>query len=144
MGFLASGEPYDVYRLPSYCEDFHFRSPQLPKGSVGRCYTQSLGLSFFRWRFSLSVQTVSLTPLEVSTNQVLGALIPDIVTETRNGFDCMEPQNQNAKVFLDMCGLLGEHPASSLVLDITKQMAGAPCTHCSFRSKTSEEGQDYA
>lgn len=84
-----------------------------------------LGFSFCRRGLSSSVRTVSLTPPGVSTNQGLDALTPYTVTGTINGFDRIEAQCPRAKVFLDMCGFLGDYPASLQVLDVLKHRAKA-------------------
>lgn len=65
-----------------------------------------LGLPFSQRQSLFPVQPVSLIPPGVSTNQVLDALILDIVAETINGFGCIDAQGQKDEVFLDLCFFL--------------------------------------
>lgn len=58
--------------------------------------------------FSSSVQTGPLTPLRISTNHVLDALIPDIVAGTKSDLHCIGDQGQNNNVILNICGCAGD------------------------------------
>lgn len=82
-----------------------FRPGPLPSNeSVGGCYMVPFDLPFGRRRFSSSVGTESFTSPEVSTNRFLVAFIPDIVTRTIIGFDCIDAQSQTLRNVLICAG----------------------------------------
>lgn len=103
-----------------------------------------LSLRFCRKRSSSSIRTVSLTAPGIWTIQILNAVIPDMIAWTNNCFDSIDHQAQIAKVLLDMVEILENYPATSQVWHVMMLRVGAPCTHCSFWSKTCKDGPEYA
>lgn len=143
-GILQSGEPYVVYRMLLYCDDFNPRSLLFPRGSVGGCYMIPIGLSLQRRRGLTSIRPIALTPPGVSTNYVLDDIIEDIVEGTVSGFDGEDASGRKVKIFLDVVGFVADYPASSNVLDVMSHAAKAPCTHCTFRHRSAPGDTDYA
>lgn len=80
--------------------------------------------------FVSSIRTISLKQPSVSTNQVLGAIITDIKAGMVDGFDYCHIDIGNVRVFIAVCVLFEDYPASSEVPDVMKHSARAPCPHC--------------
>lgn len=134
-GILKDGRPYLVYRMLLYCDDF---KPYLGKrDSYGGCYMLPLGLPPANRAGAAAVRVLGLTPPGVSTNEVLRAIIPDIIRGTTRGFTTVDGNGREVVVFLDVVGYIGDTPAISHVLDLRGHTALAPCPWCSFcRSDT--------
>lgn len=70
-------------------------------------YNSSLG-PFHCKRMSVSfVRQLCLKPAVMSRNQGLDPLIPDTLTKTTEGSDCIDVECGKSKAFLDTCGFLG-------------------------------------
>lgn len=91
-----------------------------------RCHYVS---HYCRRQFPPPIRVVSLAPPGVPNHHDLDALIPDTVTGTISGFDCINTQCKIAEVFLDMCEFLRDYLASSEILDVVRHMTGVPCSY---------------
>lgn len=75
---------------------------------------------------------------------VLHFQIPDIITGTTKGFDYINGKGGDSKVFLDICGFLGDYSALCQVLDVMQVMAKPQGTHCSFRYRSCKVVPKYS
>lgn len=89
------------------------------------------------------MRTFSKTPSGFPTNLVFYCLIPDILKEINDGFDGIDAEGNEIKIFLVVCDFLGDNPASSPVMDVMKHSAGARCRHCTFRYFYKEGRPEY-
>jgi hypothetical protein len=129
-GFLENGDPYVVYLMLLYCDDF---KPHLgKKGSFGGCYMLPLGLPPANRVGTSAIRVLGLTPPGVSTTEVLRAIIPDIIAGTADGSSTLDANGKEVGVFLDVVRFTGDTPAISHVLDVRGHNALAPCPWCSF------------
>lgn len=129
-GVLKNGKPYLVYRMLLYCDDF---KPYVGRNdSYGGCYMLPLGIPPASRVGAAAVRVLGLTPPGVSTNEVLRAIIPDIIKGTTEGFTTVDANGNEVVVFLDVAGFIGDTPAISHVLDLRGHNALAPCPWCSF------------
>lgn len=76
---LSGGQPFVVFRIFVYCNDFKPRSQMFGRESVWGCYLHPLGLPFSRRKTVLSIRTAAIAPPGVSTKNVLHTLNPDIM-----------------------------------------------------------------
>ena len=133
MGILDDAEKYVVYRLLLYADEFETTSDYTGKGSNGGCYMVPLNLSPCDRRRRSAVRVISVTPPGVSTNQVLHAIIPDLVKGSTEGVQGLLPNGEKVRIFIDVLGFIGDYTASCHVIDSTTHTVSAPCTLCSFR-----------
>jgi hypothetical protein len=76
-GYLHDGRPYLVYRVHLYTDEF---KPYVgKKDSYGGCYMLPLGLPPENRAGAPAVWVLGLAPPGVSTNEILRAIIPDII-----------------------------------------------------------------
>lgn len=102
-----------------------------------------LGLPFCPRSSFHSVRTVSLTPTEISTNQILNDLVPGIIKGTINSSDCICAQDQKFNEIFDMCMLHGDYPSSPQIQNFMEHMEDAPSTHGSLQSRTWKKGPKF-
>ena len=60
------------------------------------------------------------------------------------GFDSVDIDGRQSKIFLEVSGFVGDYPASVDVIDTLKHSARAPCTHCVFRARPKGSACRYA
>jgi hypothetical protein len=86
-GFLHAGRKYMVYREMLYTDDF--KADLTRNGSYGGCYLLPIGIRPEERAGYASVRCNTLTPANLSTNEVLMHIIPDIVKCTMTGVQGM-------------------------------------------------------
>ena len=138
MGVLDDAEKYVVYRVLLYADDFETTSDYTGKGSNGGCYMVPLNLPPCDRRRRSAVRVISVTP-GVSSNQVLHAILPDLVKGSTEGVQGLFPNGENVRIFMDVLGFVNDYPASCHVIDSKTHTASAPCTLCSFRRYSGPE-----
>ena len=130
-GFLMDGRRYLTYRVLLYCDDFQ---PHTSKhGSFGGCYMLPLGLAPEERAGYGAVRVLGLTPPGVSSNEILRAVIPDIVCCTTTGITDTDANGNEVTIFIDVVGYIGDYPAVTHTLDVLGHMARAPCHLCAFQ-----------
>jgi hypothetical protein len=82
IGFLQDGRNYMVYRVLLYWDDF--KADVSRNGSYGGCYLLLIQIKSEARAGYASIRCITLTPPNVSTNEVLMHIIPDIVTVAVN------------------------------------------------------------
>lgn len=142
-GYLKDGRKYVVYRALIYTDDFQPFTSR--KGSYGGCYMLPLGLPPDERAGYAAVRCLGLTPPNVSSNEVLLHIIPDIVQCTTNGVQGKTAGGESVTIFLDIVAYIGDYPAVSHVLDVLGHTARAPCHLCSFvrQDRIGDEGLKY-
>lgn len=90
------------------------------------------GLPLYRHNQLLSIRTISLTTHSFLSNQILKFLTLDIILGTIGQLEGTDSKGNFVCIFPDVCGFLGDYPASSQVIHAIRQSAGAPCMHCTF------------
>jgi hypothetical protein len=136
-GHLQDGRPYLVYRMVLYSDDF---KPYVgKKDSYGGCYMLPLGLPPESRAGAPAVRVLGLTPPGVSTNEVIRAIIPDIIRGTTEGFKALDANGMEVVVFLDVVGFIGDTPAIAHVVGALRGHNGlAPCTWCTFKRNNNQ------
>ena len=144
-GELEDGTPFVCYRMMLYCDDFTKSSYSSSAGSLGGCYIMPLGYSPEQRRNTPSVRLISLTPPEVSMNEVLQFIVDDIVQGSIHGLQARTPDGIDVRVFLELVGFVGDYPAAASVIDVVGHVGRAPCSLCSFRRlhKSKAEGSTH-
>jgi hypothetical protein len=99
-GFLRDGRKYMVYRAMLYTDDFNAHVSR--SGSYGGCYLLPIGIRPEERAGYASVRCITRTPSNVSTNEVLLHIIPDIVKCTKTGVQGKNAHGENITVFLDI------------------------------------------
>jgi hypothetical protein len=142
-GVLQDGRKYVVYRALLYTDDFQPFTSR--KGSYGGCYMLPLGLAPDERAGYAAVRCLGLTPPNVSSNEVLLHVIPDIVKCTTDGVEGKTAFGESVTIFLDIVAYIGDYPAVSHVLDVLGHTARAPCHLCSFvrQDRTGDDGLKY-
>jgi hypothetical protein len=142
-GFLQDGRKYMVYRAMLYTDDF--KADVTRNGSYGGCYLLPIGIRPEERAGYASVRCITLTPPNVSTNEVLLRIIPDIVKCTMTGVQGMNANGEKVTVFLDIVGYIGDYPAVTHALDVLGHNSRAPCHLCAFlrQDRTGTEGLNY-
>jgi hypothetical protein len=79
-----------------------------------------------------AVRCIGLTPLHVSTNEVLKHIIPDLVACCTTGVDGDDPIGNPVTIFVDVLGFIGDYLAASHALDVLGHNSRAPCHLFSF------------
>lgn len=64
-------------------------------------------------------------------------ILDDLIEGASKGFDVMDADGVNRKVFLDVVGILGDTPALNASLDVMGHTALACCHLCGFRKQPS-------
>jgi hypothetical protein len=125
-GFLQDGRKYMVYRAMLYTDDF--KADVSRNRSYGGCCILPIGIKPEERAGYASVRCISLTPPNVSTNEVLLHIIPDIVKCTMTGVQGMNAKGENVTVFLDIVGYIGDYPAVMLLWTFLDIIPGPPVT----------------
>jgi hypothetical protein len=129
-GFLKDGRRYVIYRVLLYTDDFQPYSSR--RTSYGGCYMLPMGLPPTKRSGYGAVRCIGLTPPQVSTNEVLQHIIPDLVASCTKGVDGQDPSGNPVTIFVDVLGFIGDYPAVSHALDVLGHNSRAPCHLCSF------------
>jgi hypothetical protein len=142
-GFLQDGRKYFVYRAMLYTDDFQAHVSR--NGSYGGCYMLPIGILPEERAGYSAVRCISLTPPDVSTNEVLLRIIPDIVKCTTTGIEGKDANGERVTIFLDIVGYIGDYPAVTHALDVLGHNSRAPCHLCAFlrQDRTGTEGLNY-
>lgn len=72
----------------------------------------------------------TLTPAD--TNQIIDFLIADIIERIVEGLDNRDAEGNRVRIFLDICGFVGDYFPASEALQVMEHNAGASCTHFTF------------
>jgi hypothetical protein len=129
-GYLKDGSRYVVYRVLLYCDDFQPHSSNT--GSYGGCYMLPMGIPPAERSGYGAVRCIGLTPPQVSTNEVLHYVIPDLVKCSTTGVQGLDPSGNPVTIFIDALGYIGDYPAVTHALDLLGHNSRAPCHLCCF------------
>lgn len=88
--------------ISSFLRPFQWKKRSTSSWFCWRMFTTLLRLLHCSWKSLSSAQTLCLTPVGMSTYQVLDILIPGIPTWTANGFDCIDTKSRKSKVSIQM------------------------------------------
>jgi hypothetical protein len=79
-----------------------------------------------------AVRFIGLTPPQMSTNEVLQYIIPDIVKCCTTDVQGQDPAGNPVTIFIDVLRFIGDYPAVSHALDVPGHNSRAPCHLCCF------------
>ena len=142
-GRLEDGRKYVVYRMFLYSDGF---TPYIgKKGSMGGVYMLPIGMAPENRNGAGAVRPLGLTPPGVCTNEVLAAVIDDIIEGTEKGFEMTTAEGEKVVLFLDVVGYVGDYPAVSHTLDLLGHCSNVPCHLCSYGryDKSGFQGSKY-
>jgi hypothetical protein len=142
-GFLQDGRKYMEYRVNIYTDDF--KADVSRKGRYGGCYLLPIGIKPEERAGFASVRCITLAPSNVSTNEVLMHITPDIVKCTMTGVEGMNAYGASVTVFLDIMRYIGDYPAVTHALNVLGYNSRALCHLCAFlrQDRTRTEGLNY-
>jgi hypothetical protein len=121
-------------------------STHVPRnGSFEGCYSLPVGIRPEERAGYPSDRCITVTPPNVSTNEVLLHIIPEIVRSTKRGFQGKNAHGENVTVFLDIVGYIGDYSAVVHALDALGHNFRGPCHLCAFlrQDRTGTEGLNY-
>jgi hypothetical protein len=124
-GLLQDGRKYIVYRAMPYIDDF--KADVSRSGSYGGCYLLPIGIRPEERAEYASVRCITLTPPNVSTNEVLLHITPDIFKCIMTMVQGTNANGENVTVFLDIVGYICDYPAVTHALDVLGHNFRAPC-----------------
>jgi hypothetical protein len=79
-----------------------------------------------------AVRCIGLTLPQMSTNEVLQYIVPDLVKCCTTGVQDQDPTGNPVTIFIDVLGFVGDYPAVSHALDVLGHNSRAPCHLCFF------------
>jgi hypothetical protein len=129
-GYLNDGRRYVIYRVALYSDEFQPNSSTT--SSYGGCYMLPMGLPPAQRSGSGAVRCIGLTPPQVSTNEVLQYIVPDLAKCCTTGVQGLDPNGNPVTIFIDVLGFIGDYPAISHALDVLGHNSRAPCHLCCF------------
>mgnify|MGYP003438799006 FL=1 len=129
-GYLDDGRRYVIYRVLLYCDDFQPHSSTT--SSYGGCYMLPMGIPPAQRAGYGAVRCIGLTPPQISTNEVLQFIVPDLVKCCTTGVQGQDPIGNPVTIFIDVLGFIGDYPAVSHALDVLGHNSRAPCHLCCF------------
>ena len=129
-GYLDDGRRYVIYRVLLYCDDFQPHSSTT--SSYGGCYMLPMGIPPAQRAGYGAVRCIGLTPPQMSTNEVLQYIVPDLVKCCTTGVQGQDPTGNPVTIFIDVLGFIGDYPAVSHALDVLGHNSRAPCHLCCF------------
>jgi hypothetical protein len=142
-GVLSDGRRYVVYRVLLYCDDFQ---PHVSNSnSYGGCYMLPMGIPPNQRSGFGAVRCLGLSPPQMSSNEILQYIVPDLVKSATTGIQGLDPEGNAVTIFIDVLGYIGDYPGISHALDVLGHAARAPCHLCSFlrKDRTGEAGRNY-
>jgi hypothetical protein len=129
-GYLEDGRRYVIYRVLLYCDDFQPHSSTT--SSYGGCYMLPMGIPPAQRAGYGAVRCIGLTPPQMSTNEVLHYIVPDLVKCCTTGVQGQDPTGNPVTIFIDVLGFIGDYPAVTHALDVLGHNSRAPCHLCCF------------
>jgi hypothetical protein len=78
------------------------------------------------------VRCIGLTPPQMSTNEVLQYILPDLVKCCTTCVQGQDPTGNPVTIFIEVIGFIGDYPAVSNALDVLGHNSRAPCHLCCF------------
>ena len=129
-GYLDDGRRYVIYRVLLYCDDLQPHSSTT--SSYGGCYMLPMGIPPAQRAGYGAVRCIGLTPPQMSTNEVLQYIVPDLVKCCTTGVQGQDPTGNPVTIFIDVLGFIGDYPAVSHALDVLGHNSRAPCHLCCF------------
>jgi hypothetical protein len=79
-----------------------------------------------------AMRCIGLTPPQMSTNEVLQYIVPDLVKCCTHGVQGQHPTGNSVTTFIEFLGFIGYYPAVSHALDVLGHNSRAPCHLCCF------------
>jgi hypothetical protein len=79
-----------------------------------------------------AVRCIGLTPPQMSTNEVIHYIVPDLLKCCTTGVQGQDPTGNPVTIFIDVLGFIGDYPAVSHALDVLGHNTRAPCHLCCF------------
>jgi hypothetical protein len=119
-----------IYRVLLYCDDFQPHSSTT--SSYGGCYLLPMGIPPAQRAGYGAVRCIGQTPPQMSTNEVLQDIVPDLVKCCTTGVQGQDPIGNPVTIFIDVLGFIGDYPAVSHALDVLGHNSRAPCHLCCF------------
>jgi hypothetical protein len=80
----------------------------------------------------VAVCCIGLTTPQMSTNEVLQCIVPDLVKCCTTGVQGQDPIGNSVTIIIEVLGFIGDYPAVSHALDALGHSSRAPCHLCCF------------
>lgn len=141
-GKLEGGDTYFIYRALLYGDGFSQYNDK--QGSAAGLYMLPLNLPFAARSSRKAVRILALTPPGVSTNDVIHALLPDIVRMATKGITVLDADGNSIRLFLDILAFVADYPEVAHCLDVVRHLGSSPCHLCAFRRMKNGPNSRYA
>jgi len=132
IGKLENGEDYFIYRFLLYSDGFHINFSDTR--SLQGVYLSILNFNEFGRNATTTTRIISVTPHNVSQFAVFDAILDDLRTGCTVGFQAVDANGVQRRIFLDLVAVFGDTPALNYSLDVGGHSSHAPCHLCSFRA----------